>query len=310
MLRMFGTGLKVSRSFLYHRFLSSHIPLKNPWSKQLVGSFPKFSSIVPSQTSIIALAVARNGLPRINGSVGSSSISSTMKSVGSLHSLSQRQVFKHPSCLFATDKGMRLTDDPRSQRLFLKDRVPTCRQSETPRIFLFVGDDLPLNDCTALTSQHYHPLCFPGSLLNSILQEFLIRWNEHQGVDERQLQLKCLISSSNLALCASNSCFLNLPGKGRGGLYGGGPAGVSFFFATGLVGWLDLLCLFLLGSIELWFVLLSLGFSARSSSGSGFCSSSIEFGADQHTRLNPPLPRHRCPQRFGVGYSLGNCAHF
>ncbi|CAA7018961.1 unnamed protein product [Microthlaspi erraticum] len=54
----------------------------------------------------------------------------------------------------------------------------------------------------------------------------------------------CLISSSNLALCASNSCFLNLPGKGRGGLYGGGPAGVSFFFATGLVGWLELLCLF------------------------------------------------------------------
>ncbi|CAA7044603.1 unnamed protein product [Microthlaspi erraticum] len=63
----------------------------------------------------------------------------------------------------------------------------------------------------------------------------------------------CLISSSNLALCASNSCFLNLPGKGRGGLYGGGPAGVSFFFATGLAGWLELA--------------LSVLFSARSSSG-------------------------------------------
>ncbi|CAA7018772.1 unnamed protein product [Microthlaspi erraticum] len=78
----------------------------------------------------------------------------------------------------------------------------------------------------------------------------------------------CLISSSNLALCASNSCFLNLPGKGRGGLYGGGPDGVSFFFATGLVGWLELalsvlsqldralVCLAesrFLSSIELWF---------------------------------------------------------
>ncbi|CAA7042320.1 unnamed protein product [Microthlaspi erraticum] len=77
----------------------------------------------------------------------------------------------------------------------------------------------------------------------------------------------CLISSSNLALCASNSCFLNLPGKGRGGLYGGGPAGVSFFFATGLAGWLEfalsalwldraLVCLAVsqfLSSIEFWF---------------------------------------------------------
>ncbi|CAA7032049.1 unnamed protein product [Microthlaspi erraticum] len=128
MLRMLGTGLKVSRSFEYSSvseltypseeslvkatcrgssndsLLKAHLPT-DPFLniKELtfycwlphcildvklhLRSFPKFSSIVPSQTSIIALAVARNGLPSINGSVGSSSISSTMKSVGILHSL-------------------------------------------------------------------------------------------------------------------------------------------------------------------------------------------------------------------------------
>ncbi|CAA7052844.1 unnamed protein product [Microthlaspi erraticum] len=122
----------------------------------------------------------------------------------------------------------------------------------------------------------------------------------------------CLISSSNLALCASNSCFLNLPGKGRGGLYGGGPAGVSFFFATGLAGWLEfaLSALFWLDRALVCLAVSQVS-SARSSSGSGFCSSSIEFGSSyQHSRLNPPLPRHRCPQRFGVGYLYWELLHF
>ncbi|CAA7056083.1 unnamed protein product [Microthlaspi erraticum] len=89
----------------------------------------------------------------------------------------------------------------------------------------------------------------------------------------------CLISSSNLALCASNSCFLNLPGKGRGGLYGGGPAGVSFFFATGLAGWLEfalsalfwldraLVCLAVSQFLQLDRVLVQGFVPARSSSG-------------------------------------------
>ncbi|CAA7045581.1 unnamed protein product [Microthlaspi erraticum] len=174
MLRMFGTGLKVSRSFLYSSvseltypseeslvkatcrdppmiaLLKAHLPTDPfPQHKRAdllllvphcildvklhLRSFPKFSSIVPSQTSIIALAVARNGLPSINGSVGSSSISSTMKSVG--------------------------------------------------------------------------------------ISTFPI---------------------SKAGLQAFQLLFLEPSWKGQRGLYGGGPDGVSFFFATGLVGWLEL----------------------------------------------------------------------
>ncbi|CAA7059171.1 unnamed protein product [Microthlaspi erraticum] len=241
MLRMFGTGLKVSRSFY-----SSVSELTYPSEESLVKATcrdPPMIALLKAhlptdpfpqhkRADLLLLVSSLNGLPSINGSVGSSSISSTMKSVG----ISTFPILK--GSLFATDKGMRLTDDPRSQRLFLKDRGPNMQgKVKLPRIFLFVGDDLPLNDCTALTSQHYHPLCFPGSLLNSILQKFLI------------------------------------------------------------------------SSIELWFVLLSLVSSARSSSGSGFCSSSIEFRVElsAYSTKSSPSSSSMSTAIWGGLPLLGNC---
>ena len=90
-----------------------------------------------------AHAVAKNGLPRIKGSFGSSSISKTTKSVGTsrcpiltgkssnrpggcLTDLSAKtkeillgENFANPSRC-ATDSGMKLTEAPKSQRQFLK----------------------------------------------------------------------------------------------------------------------------------------------------------------------------------------------
>ncbi|CAA7048875.1 unnamed protein product [Microthlaspi erraticum] len=230
MLRMFGTGLKVSRSFDYSSVSELTYPseeslvkatCRDPLITLLKAHLPTDPFPQHKRADLLLLVSSLNGLPSINGSVGSSSISSTMKSVG----------------------------------------ISTFPISKAGLQAFPVGN---LIDLSAKTSE---------------------------------IPQAC--------------CFLNLPGKGRGGLYGGGPDGVSFFFATGLVGWLELALSVSSGSIELWFVLQSRFLQLDRVLVQGFVparSSSVRLSA--YSTKSSPSSSSMSTAIWGGLLLLGNCAHF
>ena len=201
-------------------------------------SLPKWRSIVPSFTLTTAPAVAKNGLPRINGSWASSPISSTTKSVGisylpiftgrsskmptgyftersantreSLHFL----YWVNPS-FFATDKGIKLTLAPKSQRLFSNTIGPRAQGSvKLPGSSNFSGT----SSLWMMALHSWVRIIMPSiSFFFAATASFknLLYW----GINIKASMMgiatwASLICFSNRALYFSSSCFLNLPGNG------------------------------------------------------------------------------------------------